>query len=207
MSDRGENRSRLGKIIPLPHIRRASLGLSLLEFSHGVVLMLWVGSQAGLAAIVVPVLFASLPTREGAAGAVLAILERAANLGCGAGAFLLLTTWFMHLLSLRSVRTTLVQASLLVVMTTMAVGSQLWIAPRLQDLLQGIPTALDGLAADDPARAAFARLFQAALAALLVQVAAGIGVLFFAVRRWYRYLPARPERGESVNSFLDPRAH
>jgi hypothetical protein len=180
-----------GKIIPMPQVRKASLSLTLLEFAHTLVLMLWVGSLAGFALVVVPVLFSSLPSRELASRAVLAILERSAFLGCGAGAFLLLTTLLMHMTSLRQTRATLVQMILLLVMTSTAVVSQLTLAPRINALLGGLAGPLDSLPANDPVRGEFARLHAIAISILLIQAAAGVGVLLFAVRRWYRYLPLR----------------
>lgn len=194
----------IGKVIPMPQVRKASLSLTLLEFAHTLVLMLWVGSLAGFALVVVPVLFSSLPSRELASRAVLAILERSAFLGCGAGAFLLLTTLLMHLTSLRQTRATVVQMVLLLAMTGTAVISQLTLTPRIHALLGGLPGTLDSLPAEDPARAEFARLHATAMLILLLQVGAGVGVLFFAIRRWYRYLPMRRESA-APETFVDPR--
>jgi hypothetical protein len=194
-----------GKVIPMPQVRKASLSLTLLEFAHTLVLMLWVGSLAGFALVVVPVLFSSLPSRELASKTVLAILERSAFLGCGAGAFLLLTTLLMHVTSLRQTRATLVQMVLLLVMTGTAVVSQLTLTPRINTLLGGLAAPLESLSQGDPARGEFARLHSIAIAVLLVQVAAGVGVLLFAVRRWYRYLPLRRETESPEGTVIGPR--
>ena len=193
-----------GKVIPFPQVRKASLSLTLLEFAHTLVLMLWVGSLAGFALVVVPVLFSSLPTRELASRTILAILERSAFLGCGAGAFLLLTTLLMHLTSLRHTRATLVQMVLLLTMTGSAVVSQLILTPQINELLGRLSGPFDALPPGDPARGEFGRLHTIAIAILLLQVAAGVGVLLFAVRRWYRYLPLRREREAPEGSLFDP---
>lgn len=193
-----------GKVIPFPQVRKASLSLTLLEFAHTLVLMLWVGSLAGFALVVVPVLLTSLPTRELASQTILAILERSAFLGCGAGAFLLLTTLLMHLTSLRHTRATLVQMVLILVMTGSAVISQLTLTPRIHLLFGGLGSPFDALPPGDPARGEFGRLHTIAIAILLVQVAAGVGVLLFAVRRWYRYLPLRREREAPEGSLFGP---
>ncbi len=195
---------RSGRIIPFPAVRRPSLGLTLLEFAHTLVLMLWIGTLAGLALVVTPVLFSHLPDRETAASAVLAILEQTAFLGCGAGAFLLLTTLLMQLLSLRRTRASIVQMVLILAMTGLAVTSQLVLNPKLHAILTSLEAPLSALPADDPARAAFGRLFDAAIGVNLLQIAAGIGVLFFAVRRWYRYLPLRRATGPIRDDVSDP---
>jgi hypothetical protein len=195
----------VGKVIPMPQVRKASLSLTLLEFSHTLALMLWVGSLAGFALVVVPVLFTSLPSRELASRAILAILERSAFLGCGAGAFLLLTTLLMHLTSLRQTRATVVQMILLLTMTGSAVISQLVLTPKINALLGSMTGPLDSLPPGDPVRAAFGRLHTTAISILLLQVVAGVGVLLFAVRRWYRYLPMRREaRAMEENPFDRP---
>lgn len=198
--------TRSGRIIPFPAVRRPSLGLTLLEFAHTLVLMLWIGTLAGLALVVTPVLFAHLPDRETAARAIFAILEQTAFLGCGAGAFLLLTTLLMHLLSLRRTRASLAQMILVLAMTALAVGSQLILNPRLDALLGGLESPLAELPVEDPRRLEFARLFDAAIGTVLLQIAAGIGVLFFAVRRWYRYLPVRRDPAALRGDPDDPRS-
>jgi hypothetical protein len=179
------------KVLALPRLRKTHLSLTLIEFAHALILMFWVGSLVGFAAVVIPALMSSLPSRELAAHAILAIFEQTAFLGCGAGAFLLLTTLLMHLFSLRAVRTTLLQVMLLLVMTSAAVASQLLLAPKLNGLIRTLQAPLDTLPVTDPTRITFARLITASTAALAVQITAGTGVLFFVVRRWYRYLPER----------------
>jgi hypothetical protein len=176
----------------------------MIEFAHALILMLWVGSLAGFAAVVVPTLMASLPSREMAASAILAIFEQTAFLGCGAGAFLLLTTLLMHLFSLRAVRTTLAQMILLLVMTAAAVVSQVLLAPKLTALIRELHAPIASLAESDPARIRFGRLIGASMAMLSLQIVAGVGVLVFVVRRWYRYLP---EHKGPARSFFDPRLH
>lgn len=203
-NDPGQD-TRSGRIIPFPAVRRPSLGLTLLEFAHILVLMLWVGTLAGLSLVVTPVLFAQIPDREAAVRAILAILEQTAFLGCGAGAFLLLTTLLMHLLSLRRAPASLAQMILILVMTTLAVGSQLLLHPKLNGILRGLEFPLASLPPDDPIRKEFGRFFDAAIGTVLLQIAAGVGVLFFAVRRWYRYLPVRRETASSGGDLLDPR--
>ncbi len=183
------------KVLALPRLRKTHLSLSLIEFAHALVLTFWVGSLAGFASVVIPSLMSSLPTRELAARAILSIFEQTAFLGCGAGAFLLLTTLLMHLFSLRPVRATLVQMVLLLVMTFAAVASQILLAPRMSGLLRSLSAPIDALPAGDPTRIAFARLITASTATLAIQIAAGTGVLFFVVRRWYRYLPERKRAG------------
>jgi hypothetical protein len=179
--------------------------LTFLEFAHTVVLMLWVGSLAGFALVVIPVLISSLPSRDLATRATMAILERTAFLGCGAGAFLLLTTLLMHLLSLRPVRATLLQMLLLLTMTGAAVMSQLSIAPELESILVKVPAALNALANEDQHLRDLARLQTLSLCLLLYQVAAGIGVMVFAVRRWYHYLPVKRDGLPARDISRDPR--
>ena len=193
-----------GKVILFPRVRRTNLGLTVLEFTHALVLMVWVGSLAGFALVVFPVLISTLPSRELAARAILAILEETAFLGCGAGALLLLTTLLMHLLSLRETRTTLAQTVLLILMTAASVGSQLLLTPRIRALLTGLAGPLDSLAADHPARLEFSRLLGTEMVLLTVQIVAGICVILFAVRRWYRYLPVRNEAIQQDGASIDP---
>ncbi|MDM7914545.1 MAG: DUF4149 domain-containing protein [Candidatus Eisenbacteria bacterium] len=180
-----------GKVVALPKLRKASFSLTLLEFAHSLVLMLWVGSLAGFGLVVGPALLTVMPDPEMAFRAMLAVTERSAFLGCGAGALLLLTTLLMHLLSLRQTRTTIVQMLLLLVMTGAAVASQIWLSPQIQAVLASLPASLAAVPAGDPLRAQLSRLNRLGMGVLTVQVVAGMGVLFFAVRRWYRYLPGR----------------
>lgn len=189
------------KVLALPRLRKTHLSLTLIEFAHALVLMLWIGSLAGFAVVVIPTLMTSIPSREMAVRAILAIFEQIAFLGCGAGAFLLLTTLLMHLFSLRPVRTTLAQMILLLVMTSTAVGSQLVLAPRLNDAIRALVVPLESLPDSDPLRVNIGRLLSASTAILTLQIAAGIVVLFFVVRRWYRYLPER----DRTRRLLDPR--
>lgn len=193
-----------GKVILFPRVRRTNLGLTVLEFTHALVLMVWVGSLAGFALVVFPVLISTLPSRELAAQAILAILEETAFLGCGAGAMLLLTTLLMHLLSLRAARTTLLQSGLLLLMTGVSVGSQLVLTPRITHLLAGLPGPLDSLAMEHPARLEFGRLLGIEMILLTVQILAGMCVILFAVRRWYRYLPSRAEMLAQEDASIDP---
>lgn len=205
MADNGPARpSPGGKVILFPRVRRTNLGLTVLEFTHALVLMVWVGSLAGFALVVFPVLISTLPSREMAAQAILAILEETAFLGCGAGAMLLLTTLLMHLLSLRATRTTLLQTGLLIVMTALSVGSQLLLTPRVRGLLASVTGTLDSLPMDHPARIEFGRLLGIEMGLLAVQILAGILVILFAVRRWYRYLPLRSEAALRGDASIDP---
>ena len=185
-----------GKILTLPRVRKTSLSLTLIEFSHALVLMLWVGSLAGFALIVMPSLPYSLPNRELAVQATLAILERSAFLGCGAGAFLLATTLMMHLLALREARAVVVQIALVLVMSLSAILPQILIAPRITDLLHSLPAPLATLSVTDPSRLELARLLGIGTGLHLLQIVAGAIVLLFAVRRWYRYVPERREPEE-----------
>lgn len=193
------------KVIALPRVRKTSLSLTFLEFSHALVLMLWVGSLAGFALVVIPTLMTALPTRELAITTMLEIIGRSAILGCGAGAFLLLTTLLMHIFSLRATQSTLTQMMLLLVMTASAIASQILVAPKLQRLVAQLPGPLDSLAPDDPARLLLGRAQTTEMLLLLVQIVAGTVVMLFAVRRWYRYLPERRVRLPEPGSFLDPR--
>jgi hypothetical protein len=190
------------KILALPRLRKTHLALTLIEFAHALILMLWVGSITGFAAVVVPTLMTSLPSRELAVGATLAILEQTAFLGCGAGAFLLLTTLLMHLFSLRAARATVFQVSLLLVMTTSAVASQVLIAPKITAIIRGLDTPLAALPTGAPVRTGLFHLLTLSMSAIAVQIAAGIGLLLFVVRRWYCYIPARAR--SRARGFIDP---
>jgi hypothetical protein len=191
-----------GKVLALPRVRKTSLSLTLLEFSHALVLMLWVGSLAGFALIVIPSLLYSLPNRELAVQATLAILERSAFLGCGAGAFLLATTLMMHLLALREARAVVVQIALILVMSLSAILSQVLIAPRITDLLHDLPAPLATLARTNPSRSELARLLGLGTGLHLLQIVAGAIILLFAVRRWYRYVPERREPEEEPGTMF-----
>jgi hypothetical protein len=203
--DGQKGQAAASKVIALPRVRKTSLSLTLLEFSHALVLMLWVGSLAGFALVVLPTLMTALPTRELAITTALEIIGRSAILGCGAGAFLLLTTLLMHLFSLRATQSTLTQMMLLLVMTASAIVSQIIVAPKLQRLVAQLPAPFDSLAPDDPTRLLLTRAYTTETVLLLVQIVAGAVVMLFAVRRWYRYLPERRTSLPEPGSFLDPR--
>jgi hypothetical protein len=203
--DGQKGQAAANKVIALPRVRKTSLSLTLLEFSHALVLMLWVGSLAGFALVVIPTLMTALPTRELALTTMLEIIGRSAILGCGAGAFLLLTTLLMHIFSLRATQSTLTQMMLLLVMTASAIASQILVAPKLQRLVAALPAPLSALAPDDPTLVLLAKAQTTEMVLLLVQIVAGTVVMLFAVRRWYRYLPERRATLPEPGSFLDPR--
>ncbi|MBD3163466.1 MAG: DUF4149 domain-containing protein [Candidatus Eisenbacteria bacterium] len=195
---------RRGRVLAFPQVRKSSPGLTFLEFSHALVLMIWVGSLAGFALVVIPSLFTTLPSRELAARATLEILERGAFLGCGAGAFLLLTTLLMHLLSMRATRAVLAQVGLILLMTGASLSSQILLSPKLRGLLRDLPGPMETLPADHPSLAAIGRLQQVELALLLLQIVAGVAILAFVVRRWYRFLPRRQGPPSEAGGTVDP---
>jgi len=202
----GQRRSAdVGTILTLPKMRKTSLSLTLVEVAHSIVLMLWVGSLAGFALVVIPSLPSSLPTQELAVQATLAILERTAFLGCGAGAFLLLTTLLMHLLSLRRTRAVLTQMSLILLMAISSVLSQVLLAPRVNGLLKQLRVPLAGLGSSDPTHLELARLQGIEMTILLFQIVAGVVVVLFAVRRWYRYVPEGRSQDAEEETLLGPR--
>lgn len=202
----GQRRSAdVGTILTLPKMRKTSLSLTLVEVAHSLVLMLWVGSLAGFALVVIPSLPSSLPTQELAVLATLAILERTAFLGCGAGAFLLLTTLLMHLLSLRRTGAVLVQMSLLLFMAISSVLSQVLLAPRVSALLKQLQAPLATLAAGNPIRLELARLQGLEMIILMFQILAGVIVVLFAARRWYRYVPECRVKDTEEETLLGPK--
>jgi hypothetical protein len=175
-----------GKVLALPPVRRLSLTAMTVEFSHQLVLALWIGSLVAIASLAIPSLLdaeaGSQPVRT-----ALDLLGRLSLVGCGAGSFLLLTTMLMHLLSLRGPRTVLLQIGLLLVMTLAAVALQVWLAPTLATILRTTPDLLEGEVVT-PQLVRFRGLFGLYLGCLLGQAALGSVLLLTGVRRWYRYI-------------------
>lgn len=185
----------LSKVISLPRTRRLAWASVALEFTHQIVVATWVGGLAALGFLAAPALLSSLDNAVDAARASLELLLRLSFLGAGAGAFCLLTTLLMHLLALRTTRTTLIQTGVLLAMTVAAVLVYVAVAPPMQDLLQAMPDLFTGEASAERERYEF--LHRLAVGLVGCQVALGAALLLLGVRRWYRYVPVnrhlRPE--------------
>jgi len=180
-------KSPLPKVISLPRTRRLAWASVALEYAHQLILAFWVGGLAAVGLLAVPSLFTSITAPTDAAWAGIELLLKTSFLGAGAGAFLLLPTLLMHLLSLRSIRATLVQTTVLLGMTFAAVTLYVAVAPPLEDLLKTDTTLFT-----DPTGAGAKRFVSLhRLGDLLVwaQIALGASLLLLGVRRWYRYVP------------------
>jgi len=175
------------KIIPLPRTRRLSWTSVALEYCHQLVLALWCGALVAASSLAIPALLEGIPDPVEASRASLRLLARLDVLGCGAGSFLLLTTFLMYFLAMRGARASLLQAGLILGMTLLSVASQLAIAPALTGILRDQPEIFtDPLALK---AAGFRRLFQVNLAIVLTQGLLGATLILLGVRRWYRYGP------------------
>jgi hypothetical protein len=174
------------KVISLPRTRRLSWSAMVLEATHQTLLSLWTGSLAFTASLAVPTLLAGLPDAGQAVRLSLELLGRLGLLGCGAGSVLLLTTLFMHLLTLRDPRTILGQVVLILAMTAIAAGQQVFIAPRAWALLRAAPELAAGSAPVELAQ--LRSLLGACLALLLAQALLGLALMLAGLRRWYRYI-------------------
>lgn len=175
------------KVIPLPRTRRLSLTAMVLEAAHQVLLSLWTGALVFAASLAVPAILAGVPDAGQAVRLSLEMLGRLGLLGCGAGSLLLLTTLLMHLLTLRDPRTILGQVVLILAMTAVATGQQVFLAPRAWELLRAAP---DLAMASAPAELRQLRsLLGTYLALLLGQAMLGLALMLAGLRRWYRYVP------------------
>ncbi len=182
-----------GKVIPLPRTRVLSWSAMLVESSQQLVLAVWIGSLTAVAALAVPTLLTNPRDPAEAVRIALDLLGKIGFLGCGAGSFLILITLLMYQLAMRSVRGTLAQLAMLLVMTGIAVGLQVWLAPAISTLVRSLPDLFS--AEHPPAEAArFRTLFGAYLALLVGQALVGSGLLLTGVRRWYRYLATGTSR-------------
>lgn len=180
-------------MVSFPRARRLSWAALALEFSHQLVLALWIGALVAIASLAVPSLLDATDDPRAGAHAVLDLLARTSFLGCGAGCFLLLTTFLMHLLSIRSLRATVVQASLILGMTGLATVAQLWLAPSLSTLLRNQPDLFQG-ASPTPGLIRFRSLLTLHVEIFLGQALLGASQILLGVRRWYRYIGVRPAR-------------
>jgi hypothetical protein len=169
------------------------------ETGHQLVLALWTGGLLFTASIVVPTLLSGLEDAEAAARLSLGLLDRIGLLGCGAGSFLLLTTFLMHLLALRTRAFLISQFALVLLLTGIATALQAGVAPRLFDLLRTEPGLfLPG--AEPAALSRFRDLFALYLALVLAQAAVGAALMLGGIRRWYRYVPVRPRPEDPSDS-------
>jgi hypothetical protein len=175
------------KVIPLPRTRRLSWSAMLLEAAHQVVLSLWTGSLVFTASLAVPMVLAGIGDANQAVHLSLEILGRLGLIGCGAGSLLLLTTLLMHLLALRDPRTILGQAIVLLVMTGVATGQQVFLAPRAWELLRAAPDLSPEAAGVELAQ--IRSLLAVYLELLLAQAFLGLALMLGGLRRWYRYIP------------------
>jgi hypothetical protein len=174
------------KVLSLPQTRRISWSAMVLEATHQVLLSLWTGSLAFAASLAVPMLLAGLADAGQAVRLSLEMLGRLGLLGCGAGSLLLLTTLLMHLLTLRDTRTILGSVVLILVMTAISTGQQVFLAPRAWELLRAAPELTATAAPLELAR--LRSLLGTYLALLLVQALFGLTLMLAGLRRWYRYI-------------------
>jgi len=163
-----------------------------LEASQQIALALWIGTLVASASLAVPSILDAVSDPVEASRSALDLLARVSFLGCGAGSFLLLTTFLMHLLGLRSLRAALVQAALILIMAIAATALQVWLAPEMGKLLRATPELFQGEAGAALQR--FRRLFGVYLGVLLLQALLGVVLLLSGVRRWYTYTFERPEQ-------------
>jgi hypothetical protein len=175
-----------GKILTLPRTRRISLTAMALEFSHQLVLALWIGSLVATTSLAVPALLDTVPDPGPAARACLDLMGRLGLIGLGAGSYLLLTTSLMYFLSLRQIRTLALQAAFLLSMSMVTVATQVWLAPHLFGLLRANPDLLTGGSAGADL-SHFRTLFGSYLGCLLLQATLGAVLMLAGVRRWYHY--------------------
>jgi hypothetical protein len=178
------------KVVPLPRTRHLSWTAMLLESSHQIVLAIWIGSLVGIASLAIPTLIDGLGDHTQAVRVALELLSRLSFLGCGAGGFLLLTSMLMYLLSLRSARAATGQAAVILVMTVVAIGLEVWLAPAVSGLLRRNPDLLGG----GPELSRFRSLLGLHLGLLIVQALLGSALLLMGVRRWYRYVTVHSRR-------------
>ncbi|MBK8231150.1 MAG: DUF4149 domain-containing protein [Candidatus Eisenbacteria bacterium] len=177
----------LPKVVSLPRTRRLAWASVCLEYAHQLVLAFWIGGLAAIALLVGPSLFSSIEQPQEAAWAGLELVLKTSFMGAGAGALLLLTTLLMHLLSLRSVKTTLIQTGFLLGMTFAAVTIYIAVAPPMEELLKNDAAMIFA----DPTSASatrFAQLHRLADLLVLAQIVLGASLLLLGVRRWYRYV-------------------
>jgi putative copper export protein len=183
--------SHAAKVVSLPQTRRLSWASVSLEYSHQLVLALWVGALATVGFLATPSLYGSLRDPTEAAWASLDLSMRLNFLAGGAGAFLLLTTLLMYLLALRTSAATFLQMGLLLGMTLAAVVNHVAVAPKMAELLRANPDLMTQV----PRSAEVGRyggLSQISAALLGVQMLLGASLLFLGVRRWYRYVQPQP---------------
>lgn len=180
------------KVVSLPQTRKISWISVGLEYTHVLVLALWLGGQAFSAFFVGPSLYRSLQDPNAAAWSNLDLQMNLHFLAGGAGAFLLLTTLLMYLLALRSPRSTMIQTALLLGMTVSAVANHVVVAPQMAELLRSAPDLLSQTA--NPEFARYEGLGRISAGLLGVQLILGSLLLFFGVRRWYRYVDPETAR-------------
>jgi hypothetical protein len=138
-----------------------------------------------MAMLVTPQLRTVIDDPRDAAWAGLDLSMQANFISAGAGSFLLLVALVMYLLALRTQKATLVQISLLLVMTSAAVVSHVLVGPRIAEILRSHPD-LGLIEAATRSRLDLLGSWNVALAGL--QFTFGAAALAPGVRRWYRYV-------------------
>ena len=181
------NRPRIEqpRLVSLPRTRRLSWVPTALEFTHQVVLACWMGGILIMGMFVTPQLRSVIADPRDAAWASLDLSMQLDFVSAGAGSFLLLVALVMYLLGLRTQKATFVQVAMLLVMTSAAVASHVFVGPRLAEILRSHP---DFRLLDEATRGQLDLLgvWSAALTGL--QFAVGAAALAPGVRRWYRYV-------------------
>jgi hypothetical protein len=158
----------------------------ILEFTYLLGATLWMGVHASAALLTAP-LAARSPEVSIAMGRLLVwLLESLGYVAAIASGILLLAVLGMHLFALRRPVTILLMLSLVLVMTALAVGPQLWLIPKVASQLR--------LAELEPDAAAGTTIREALLLAIRGMGLMGLLHLFFGAilvtlgaRRCYRY--------------------
>jgi hypothetical protein len=146
-SDGLERDPRATFIYRLPRLRRPGWAGFAVEAAHLLVLALWSGLLVAATAVIPRLALEIL-----AADHALPFLARFSGFiniaGAAVGAFLIVTSLFMHLFELRSPRTILLQMTLLLLMTLVLVACQVFLTERLLSLHRtaGLLGSIEGTA-------------------------------------------------------------
>jgi len=157
----------------------------ILEFTYLLGATLWMGVHASAALLTAPLVARSPEVSIDMARLLVWLLESLGYVAAIAAGILLLAVLGMHLFALRRPATILVMLALVLIMTALAVGPQLWLIPKVSSQLR--LAALDPDAAGGQTRAALVLAIRGMGLMGMLHLFFGAILVGLGARRCYRY--------------------
>ena len=158
-------------------------GQQWLAFAELMLLGMWLGAMCFFSFAVAPSAFAVLPSRNLAGLIVGSTLTKLEWFGLISGILLLILYFIKVKWQGKSGRLSLI---LLLFMVAATAALRFWISPAMNALRLSMGGAIDDLSPADPLRVQFNQYHQYSVWLMGTTIIAGVALLFFNVRLWFR---------------------